>query len=131
MVTYDATNSVLFSADAFGSFNALDGRLFADEVDFDRDWIDEARRYYTNIVGKYGAHVQVLLKQALTLDIKVICPLHGLVWRQDFGYILDKYDKWSRYEPEVKGVLIAYASMYGKHRKKRLLNLLVSLSKGE
>lgn len=113
MVTYDVTNGVLFSADAFGSFNALDGRLFADEVNYDRDWIDEARRYYTNIVGKYGAHVQQLLKKAVTLDIKMICPLHGLVWRKDFGYILDKYVKWSTYEPEEKGVLIAYASMYG------------------
>lgn len=113
MITYDISNGVLFSADAFGSFNALDGRLFADEVNFDRDWIDEARRYYTNIVGKYGAHVQELLKKAGTLDIKMICPLHGLVWRKDFGYILEKYIKWSSYEPEEKGVLIAYASMYG------------------
>ncbi|MGL5955295.1 MAG: FprA family A-type flavoprotein [Brevinema sp.] len=113
MVTFDVTNGVLFSADAFGSFNALDGRLFADEVNFERDWMDEFRRYYTNIVGKYGAHVQELLKKASTLDIKIICPLHGLVWRKDFGYIIDKYIKWSTYEPEEKGVLIAYASMYG------------------
>ncbi len=113
MVTFDTTNGVLFSADAFGSFNALNGRLFADEVDFDRDWIDEARRYYTNIVGKYGPYVQNLLKKAVTLDIKMICPLHGLVWRKDFDYILDKYTKWSTYTPEQKGVLIAYASMYG------------------
>ena len=104
---------VLFSADAFGSFGALDGKLFNDEVDFDRDWLDDARRYYTNIVGKYGPHVQALLKKAGTIDIKVICPLHGPVWRNDFGYLLDKYDKWSRYEPEETGVLIAYASMYG------------------
>lgn len=113
MVTFDVTNGVLFSADAFGSFGALDGRLFADEVNFDRDWLDDARRYYTNIVGKYGPHVQALLKKAQTIDIKMICPLHGPVIRQDFGYFLDKYDKWSRYEPEEKGVLIAYASMYG------------------
>lgn len=113
MVSFDVTNGVLFSADAFGSFGALDGKLFTDEVDFDRDWLDDARRYYTNIVGKYGPHVQALLKKAGTIDIKVICPLHGPVWRNDFGYLLDKYDKWSRYEPEETGVLIAYASMYG------------------
>lgn len=113
MVSFDVTNGVLFSADAFGSFGALDGKLFNDEVNFDRDWLDDARRYYTNIVGKYGPHVQALLKKAGTIDIKVICPLHGPVWRNDFGYLLDKYDKWSRYEPEETGVLIAYASMYG------------------
>ncbi len=115
MVTFDTTNGVLFSADAFGSFIALDGKLFADEVNFDRDWLDEARRYLTNIVGKYGPHVQLLLgKAAGILDkIKFICPLHGPVWRKDLGYFIDKYDKWSRYEPEEKGVLIVYASMYG------------------
>ncbi|WP_294754154.1 flavodoxin domain-containing protein, partial [uncultured Flavonifractor sp.] len=105
----------LFSADAFGSFIALDGKLFADEVNFDRDWIDDARRYLTNIVGKYGPHIQLLLKKAGTIldQIKYICPLHGPVWRKDLGYFIDKYDKWSRYEPEEKGVMIAYASMYG------------------
>lgn len=115
IVTFDKTNGVLFSADAFGSFKTLDGRLFADEVDFDRDYLDEARRYLTNIVGKYGPQVQRLLgKAAGILDqIKYICPLHGFVWRRDFGYLIDKYDKWSRYEPEVNGVMIAYASMYG------------------
>lgn len=113
MVTYDTTNGVLFSADAFGAFGALDGKMFNDEVNFDRDWIEDARRYYTNIVGKYGPHVQALLKKASTLDIKMICPLHGLVWRNDFEYLLDKYDKWSRYEPEEKGVVIVYGSMYG------------------
>ena len=113
MVTFDLTNGVLFAADAFGSFGSLDGKLFNDEVNFDRDWIDDARRYYTNIVGKYGPHVQALLKKASTIDIKMICPLHGPVWRSDLGYFLDKYDKWSRYEPEEKGVLIVYASMYG------------------
>lgn len=113
MVTFDTTNGVLFSADAFGSFGALDGKLFNDEVNFDRDWIDEARRYYTNIVGKYGPHVQALLKKASELDIKMICPLHGPVWRTDLGYFIDKYDKWSRYEPEEKAVMIVYASMYG------------------
>ena len=115
MVTFDTTNGVLFSADAFGSFGALDGKMFADEVNFDRDWIDDARRYLTNIVGKYGPHIQLLLKKAGTIldQIKYICPLHGPVWRKDLGYFIDKYDKWSRYEPEEKGVMIAYASMYG------------------
>ncbi|MEW9095223.1 MAG: FprA family A-type flavoprotein [Clostridiaceae bacterium] len=113
MVTYDTTDGILFSADAFGSFGALDGKLFNDEMNFDRDWIDDARRYYTNIVGKYGPHVQSLLKKASTIDIKIICPLHGPVWRNDFGYLLDKYDKWSRYEPEEKGVMIVYGTMYG------------------
>ena len=115
MVTFDTTNGVLFSADAFGSFIALDGKLFADEVDFDRDWLDEARRYLTNIVGKYGPHIQLLLKKASGIldQIQYICPLHGPVWRKDLGYFVEKYDKWSRYEPEVKGVMIAYASMYG------------------
>lgn len=116
MVTLDLTNGVLFAADAFGSFIALDGKLFNDEVDFDRDWIDEARRYYTNIVGKYGPQVQHLLgKAAAVLDkIKIICPLHGPVWRSDLGYIIDKYQKWSTYTPEDEdGVMIVYASMYG------------------
>ena len=115
MVTFDLTDGVLFSADAFGTFGALDGKLFADEVDFERDWLDDARRYLTNIVGKYGPHIQLLLgKAAGILDqIKFICPLHGPVWRKDLGYFIDKYDKWSRYEPEEKGVMIAYASMYG------------------
>ncbi len=115
MVTFDVTDGVLFAADAFGSFGALDGKLFSDEVNFDRDWIDHARRYYTNIVGKYGPHVQLLLKKAAGIvnDIKYICPLHGPVWRSDFGYLLDKYQHWSTYEPEEKGVMIAYASMYG------------------
>ena len=113
MVTFDTTNGALFSADAFGSFIALDGKLFADEVNFDRDWIDEARRYLTNIVGKYGPQVLALLKKAAGLDIRMICPLHGPVWRKDLGYILDKYAKWAAYEPEVQGVLIAFASVYG------------------
>lgn len=113
MVSFDLTNGVLFSADAFGSFGALDGKLFNDEVNFDRDWINDARRYYTNIVGKYGPHVQALLKKAGGIDIKMICPLHGPVWRNDFEYLLDKYNRWSKYIPEEKGVMIVYASMYG------------------
>ncbi len=114
MVTLDLTNGVLFSADAFGTFGALDGKLFNDEVDFDREWLDDARRYFTNIVGKYGPHVQSLLKKASTVNISMFCPLHGPVWRNDLGYLIHKYDLWSRYEPEDKdGVMIAYASMYG------------------
>lgn len=113
MVSFDTTNGVLLSADAFGSFRALDGKLFADEFDFDREWIDDARRYYTNIVGKYGPQVQALLKKASGLDIKFLCPLHGPVWRKDLDYIIDKYVHWSTYEPEEKGVMIVYASMYG------------------
>ena len=115
MVTLDLTNGALFSADAFGSFKALDGKLFNDEVDYDRDWIDENRRYLTNIVGKYGPHIRKILKKAAPLldQIKFICPLHGLVWRSDFGYLLDKYEHWANYEPEQKGVVICYASMYG------------------
>ncbi|MCI8993265.1 MAG: FprA family A-type flavoprotein [Eubacterium sp.] len=113
MVTFDTTNGVLFAADAFGSFGALDGKLFNDEVDFEHDWLDDARRYFTNIVGKYGPHVQALLKKASTVDIKIVCPLHGPVWRNNLGWFIDKYDHWSRYEPEETGVMIAYASMYG------------------
>lgn len=113
IVTYDLTTKTLFSADAFGTFGALNGALFADEVDFFRDYLDEARRYYTNIVGKYGVQVQALLKKAATVEIKTICPLHGFVWRENIGAYLEKYQKWSLYEPEVNGVMIAYASVYG------------------
>lgn len=113
IVTYDLTTKTLFSADAFGTFGALNGALFADEVDFFRDYLDEARRYYTNIVGKYGVQVQALLKKAATVEIKTICPLHGFVWRENIGAYLEKYQKWSLYEPEVSGVMIAYASIYG------------------
>lgn len=113
MVTYDTTNHILFSADAFGTFGALNGNLFADEVDFERDWLDDARRYYTNIVGKYGVQVQNLLKKASTLDIQMVCPLHGPVWRKDIGWFIEKYDKWSSYTPENQAVMIAYASIYG------------------
>lgn len=113
MVSYDKKDKILFSADAFGCFGALNGALFADEVNFERDYLDEARRYYTNIVGKYGMQVQALLKKAAALEINMICPLHGFVWRKDMEFYIDKYDKWSRYEPEEKGVMIAYASIYG------------------
>ena len=113
MVTYDTADGILFSADAFGTFGALNGALFADEVDFFGDYLKEARRYYTNIVGKYGTQVQALLKKAATVEIHMICPLHGFVWRRGIGDYLVKYQQWSRYEPEVTGVMIAYASVYG------------------
>lgn len=113
MVTYDEKDKVLFTADGFGTFGALNGNIFADEVDFDRDWLDDARRYYTNIVGKYGASVQALLKKASGLEIAVICPLHGPIWRENLGYILEKYQKWSTYEAEDQAVVILYATMYG------------------
>lgn len=113
MVTWDETDRVLFSADAFGAFGAVSGFLFADEVDFARDWLDDARRYYTNIVGKYGVQVQAVLKKAAALDIQMICPLHGPIWRENLGTLLEKYQKWSTYEPEDKTVMIAYATMYG------------------
>jgi flavorubredoxin/flavin reductase (DIM6/NTAB) family NADH-FMN oxidoreductase RutF len=113
MMTYDSTAKILFSADAFGCFGALNGALFADEVDFAKDYMDEARRYYTNIVGKYGVQVESALDKASTLDIEMICPLHGFVWRTNLSEIVSKYMLWSRYEPEERGVMIAYASVYG------------------
>lgn len=113
MMTYDTTSKTLFSADAFGVFGALNGRLFADETDFFTENLGEARRYYTNIVGKYGPQVQNVLKKAAALDIETVCPLHGFVWRKDFGAFLEKYLLWSSYEPEEKSVMLAYASVYG------------------
>ncbi len=104
MVSYDSTDKVLFSADGFGKFGALC---------HDEEWADEARRYYFNICGKYGAPVQALLKKAATLDIAVICPLHGPVLTENLGYYIGLYDKWSRYEPESEGVVVAYASIHG------------------
>ena len=113
MVTYDEKDKILFSADAFGTFGALAGNIFNDEITFDTTWMNDARRYYTNIVGKYGVQVQALLKKAASLDIAMICPLHGPIWRKDLGLLLEKYQKWSTYEPEDKTVMIAYATMYG------------------
>ncbi|MBO7226230.1 MAG: FprA family A-type flavoprotein [Bacteroidales bacterium] len=113
MFTYDVEEKILFSADAFGTFGALNGNIFNDEVDFEKDWLSEARRYYTNIVGKYGAPVQAALKKAATIDIQMICPLHGPIWRNNLGYILDKYNKWSTYTPEDDAVMVVYGSMYG------------------
>ena len=113
MMTLETQKHILFSADAFGSFRALSGNLFADETDFESAFLDEARRYYANIVGRYGAQVQAVLAKFKELEIAIICPLHGPIWRKDLGCLLDKYDKWSRYAPEKSGVLLCYASMYG------------------
>ncbi len=113
MVTYDMTDKTLFSADAFGTFGALNGSLFADEVDFERDLLPSARRYYTNIVGKYGAQVMALLNKMSSFEIKTICPLHGPIWRENIVCFIEKYQKWATWQPEEKGVVIAYASVYG------------------
>lgn len=114
MVTYDAADSTLFSADAFGTFGAINGNLFADEVSFARDWLDDARRYYANIVGKFGPQVQALLKKIAGLEIARICPLHGPVWRENLGWYLDKYQKWSTYTPEDRAAAIFCGSVYGR-----------------
>lgn len=108
MVTYEQSEKILFSADGFGKFGALDT---------DEDWACEARRYYFNIVGKYGAQVQALLKKAATLDIKTICPLHGPILTENLGYYIDKYNTWSSYQPEDEGIFIAYASIHGNTAK--------------
>ena len=113
MVSYEDSEKILFSADAFGTFGALNGNLFNDDVDFEKDWIDDARRYFTNIVGKYGMQVQALLKKAAGLDIQMICSLHGPVWRSNLNYFIEKHDKWSKYEPEEQAVAIIYGSIYG------------------
>ena len=113
MVTYDATDKVLYSADAFGTFGAMNGNIFADEVNFETEYLADARRYFTNIVGKYGTQVQALLRKAATIEIKMICPLHGPIWRKNIGWFIDKYVRWSTYTPEEEAVMIAYASVYG------------------
>ena len=113
MMSFDDVSGVLFSADAFGSFGALNGNLFADEVDFEKDWLPDARRYYCNIVGKYGPQVQAVLAKAGTVPIKILCPTHGPVWRENLGWILEKYSLWSSYTPEEKAVMVVYGSVYG------------------
>jgi len=113
MLTYDAADKYLYTADAFGTFGSLNGNIFADEVDFEKNFMDEARRYYTNIVGKYGIQVQAILKKMASLEIAALLPLHGPIWRKDIGSYISKYQKWSNYTPEEEGVLIAYASIYG------------------
>lgn len=118
IVTYDSTDKVLFSADGFGRFGALD---------VEEDWADEARRYYIGIVGKYGAQVQALLKKAAALDIAIICPLHGPVLNENLGYYLDKYNTWSSYAVEDEGVVIAYTSVYG-HTKEAVEELAEKLN---
>lgn len=118
IVTYDSTDKVLFSADGFGKFGALD---------VEEDWVDEARRYYIGIVGKYGAQVQALLKKAAALDIAIICPLHGPVLNENLGYYLDKYNTWSSYAVEDEGVVIAYTSVYG-HTKEAVEELAEKLN---
>jgi flavorubredoxin len=115
MMTYDTTDKVLFSCDAFGSFGTLDGGIFDDEINFDR-YEDEMRRYYSNIVGKYSNMVQKAFAKLNGLDIKIICPSHGPVWRGNPEKAVELYDKWSRYESE-EGVVIAFASMYGNTEK--------------
>lgn len=127
MMTYDSTNKTLFSADAFGTFGALSGNLFADQMDFEHEWLGEARRYYINIVGKYGLQVQNVLKKAAALDIQTICPLHGPVWRENLGWFIGKHDVWSKYEPEDKEVVIIYGSIYG-HTEAAALRLGTLLS---
>lgn len=113
MVTYEESEKVLFSADAFGTFGVLNGNIFSDELEFDKEWLADARRYYANIVGKYGMQTQALLTKAAGLDIQLICSLHGPIWRENLSYIIEKYDKWSKYEPEDKEVVIIYGSVYG------------------
>ena len=113
LMTYDVTDKILFSADAFGSFGAMSGNIFADEIDWDKDFKDEARRYYVNIVGKYGPQTQNVLKKASTLDIQMICPLHAHIWRKDLSKIISLYAKWSKYEAEKDSVVIFYGSIYG------------------
>ena len=118
MVTYEQTEKVLFTADGFGKFGSLDT---------DEDWACEARRYYFNIVGKYGMQVQSLLKKVATLDVKIICPLHGPILKETISYYINKYDIWSKYEPEDEGVLIAYNSIHGNTEKavEKLREILV------
>jgi flavorubredoxin len=127
MMTYDSTDKTLFSADAFGTFGALSGNIFADQMDFEHEWLSDARRYYINIVGKYGVQVQNTLKKAATLDIQTICPLHGPVWRENLGWFIGKHDIWSKYDPEEKAVVIIYGSIYG-HTEAAALRLGTLLS---
>lgn len=113
MVTYDTTDRVLYSGDAFGTFGAINGNLFADEMDFPASRLADARRYYSNIVGKYGSQVQALLKKAKLLEISLLCPLHGPVWRNNIDWYIQKYEQWSTYVPEDNAVMILFGSIYG------------------
>lgn len=113
MVTYSDVDKMVFTADAFGTFGALNGNIYADQVDFEKEWLDEARRYYANIVGKYGMQTKNLLKKLASLELDYICPLHGPIWRENVNFILEKYQTWASYEAEEKGVVIAFGSVYG------------------
>jgi len=113
MLTYEQTRNILFSADAFGTFGALSGNLFVDQMDYERHFLSETRRYYANIIGKFGSQVQAAFAKLPISSVSMICPLHGPIWRENTGYIFDKYQLWSTYTPEREGVVIAYASMYG------------------
>lgn len=113
MMAYEESERILFSADAFGSFGALNGNLFEDELDFERDWLADARRYYGNIVGKYGPQVAAALNRLAPLDIRMLCPLHGPVWRRGLQRLLGYYGRWCRYEPDERAVAVFYGSMYG------------------
>ena len=124
MVTYEASEKILFTADGFGAFGALNGNIFNDETDIDSEWLDDARRYYANIVGKYGTQVQNLLKKVSGFDISMLCPLHGPIWRTNLDFILDKYNKWSTYQPEDQAVMIVYGSIYGN--TENVVNALAS-----
>lgn len=124
MVTYDVTEKILYSADAFGTFGAINGNVFADEVSFESSMLDEARRYYSNIVGKYGPQVQAILKKAADIEINLLCPLHGPIWRENIAWYIDKYQKWSTYTPEEQSVVIACGSIYG--HTENAVNILAS-----
>ena len=113
MVTYDRFSKILFSADAFGTFGATDGKMFADQYKFEEEYLPEVRRYYANIIGKYGRNVNNLFKKIEDLDIQMICTLHGPIWRKDLHLIIDKYKQWASYQPEERGVVIAYGTIYG------------------
>lgn len=113
LLAYDDADKALFSADAFGTFGALEGGIFADQYNFEAHYLDDARRYYANIVGKYGAQVQAVLKKAAGLEIEEILPLHGPVWRENLGWFLEKYQTWSSYAPETDDILVVYGSLYG------------------
>jgi flavorubredoxin len=113
MVTYDQTSKILFSADAFGTFGATDGRMYADQYKFEEEYLPEVRRYYANIIGKYGRNVLNLFDKLEGLEIKMLCTLHGPIWRKDLHLIMDKYQQWASYTPEERGVVIAYGTVYG------------------
>ena len=113
MMTYDESDKILFTADAFGAFKTMNGNLYDDEVNFQSEWLGEARRYYTNIVGKFGIQVNNVLKKVAALDIDLIAPLHGALHQSDIKWLIGKYQQWANYEPEEKAVLIVYGSVYG------------------